>query len=60
MAIEVGGRWREVATGRVVVILAREVYGTGPAWRYEDEPRGWHYCCAEDFVLWGRFVPAGG
>lgn len=61
--LQPGCRWRELASGRVIVILRREVYGTGPAWRYEDngEPVNWHYCDELDFVLWGRFqfLPSG-
>lgn len=53
--IKVGQRWVEKVTGRMIVILEQEVFGIGPAWRYEDEPEGWHYCSAFDFLLWGRF-----
>jgi hypothetical protein len=50
-----GSRWREVETGRVIVIL-----GPGPNspwWHYEDDPAKtpWH-CCIEDFYIWDRFV----
>jgi hypothetical protein len=56
--IHIGQRWREKATGRIIVILQEEVHGTGPAWHYENEShRAWHYCCIEDFVIWDRFEP---
>lgn len=49
-----GTRWREIATGRIAVVL-----GPGPnsPWmRWEDESNGnpW-YCCIEDFSIWRRF-----
>lgn len=49
-----GTRWREVETGRVIVVLGRGP--DSPWWRYEDEqePR---YCCLDDFTIWRRFVP---
>ena len=52
-------RWREVATGRVIIIIDPEVYGTGPSWRWEDGGKpgeiNWHYCNITDFFLWKRF-----
>jgi hypothetical protein len=54
--IEVGQRWREKSTGRVIVILQVEVHGTGPAWHYEDEcPCRQRYCDVADFAIWNRF-----
>jgi hypothetical protein len=62
-----GSRWRQKRSGRVVVIIESEVHGTGPSWRYEDEPTGpenWHYCDLSDFCLWGHYefvsLPAKG
>ena len=53
---KVGQRWREKATGRVVVILRDEHCGVGPLWSYEDTGEQ-YYCCIEDFVIWDRFEP---
>lgn len=60
--LQPGERWRERDSGRVIVILATEVHGTGPSWHYEDEPVpttrtswSWHYCDVCDFALWDRF-----
>lgn len=59
--LEPGSRWREVATGRVIVIIDREVHGTGPSWSYEDGGNpgeiNWHYSDAADFLIWKRFEP---
>jgi hypothetical protein len=54
---ETGQRYREVSTGRVIVILDPRVHDIGPSWHYEDEDpvRGWHYCDGLDFYTWGRF-----
>jgi len=54
-----GSRWREIATGRIIVIIDSMVHGTGPSWRLEGggKPKevNWHYCDIADFLLWQRF-----
>lgn len=56
VVLPVGSRWRDVATGRVVAVIAP---GPSSPWlRHEgDPPEKTFYCCLEDFTVWNRFVP---
>ena len=54
-AIPAGSRWRENASGRVVVVA----YSVShlPWLYYEDDPERRRFCCnVEDFFMWDRFT----
>ncbi len=54
-----GSRWREISSGRIIVIIDPMTHDTGPSWRWEDGGSpgevNWHYCDLADFLLWKRF-----
>jgi len=53
--MEIGDKWLEVESNRVIVIATKNGPNS-PWWYYEDDPKKtyWH-CCIEDFILWDRF-----
>jgi hypothetical protein len=58
--IAVGQRWREVKTGRIIIVLQARYRDIGPAWHYEDEPPGdWHYRHHRAFGEWAMFTLLG-
>lgn len=63
-----GSFWKEIETGRRLMILEPFVYGIGPSWTYVDSngdsvpeserhPNWYeHYCDIFDFTVWNRFI----